>query len=203
MRGEDRDPAAFQTTTAVEPAHLAVTVTMFPSRVELVGFEAQDVVASHLAVPVTMFDPTLGYIVNVGLLEVPVTFHEPTVVVREHLAIVGAHLVVSVHLHPPSIVSPDAYFMTPIELVERVPRWERLEWVASEHLTTGVPHSPRYRQFLRTQVGTEITIDGIVYGGGRWHGPLSTEQIIAITAAGYADRIVMASEPGLLPAGID
>lgn len=48
-----------------------------------------------------------------------------------------------------------------------------------------------------------IEIDGIVYGGGRWHGPLTAAQITAITTAGHGARLFTVDSHGELPAWID
>lgn len=203
MRGEDRTPAPFIATISVEHAHLAVPVTMHSPAVALVGFEPQAVALANLAVGVTLYSPAVTGVVQLPLLAVDVTLHPPVVFPRENFTVTLAHLIAHVTLHPPEVSAPDAYFLTPIEPFHRIPHPARLEWVASELAGTGVPRSARYRQFLGTHIGTIVEIDGIVYGGGRWHGPLTPAQIAAITAAGYANRIVLADEPALLPAGLD
>jgi hypothetical protein len=74
--------------------------------------------------------------------------------------------------------------------------------------------SARYRNLLWTYAGTTnpdptdpqpegIRIGGILYRGGYWAGPLTNAEITAITAAGYASRIVYADDTGHLPANIE
>lgn len=87
------------------------------------------------------------------------------------------------------------WFMPPNEPSERVPRWDRIP---------GAPRSFRYRAFMRYTVGKDITINGVLYQGGRWSGPLSEAERAAIIDAGYADRIFEANEDalGTLPASV-
>jgi hypothetical protein len=47
------------------------------------------------------------------------------------------------------------------------------------------------------------TVGAYQFRGGYWNGPLTDAQIAAITSAGMAARIVAATDPGFLPAGID
>lgn len=89
----------------------------------------------------------------------------------------------------------DSYFLPPV--VKRVPVFERVPLI----------RSPRYRHFLWYWRGVELSgttaIAGVSYQGGRWHGPLSAQQIADITAAGYGARIYAVTDIIQLPADID
>jgi len=41
----------------------------------------------------------------------------------------------------------------------------------------------------RTRVGVDVVVAGRHYAGGRWHGPLTGQQVDALERAGFADRI--------------
>jgi hypothetical protein len=208
-------------TTVVEVPHVAVGVTIH-APIVFAPPTFQQLVVPHVAVPVTVFSPATRAVVKTDHLAVPVTIHAPTLtyaVVLPHLAvpvtlyapgiqvagmtIATPHVAVPVTIHPPSIRTIGLWFLPPIEPFEKVPSLERTEWLMQERLGTGVPRSIKYRQFLRTQVGKDVTIAGVFYGGGRWHGPLTGAQVSEITAAGYGARIIARGEHELLPAGLD
>lgn len=69
-----------------------------------------------------------------------------------------------------------------------------------------VPRSWRYLAYLADQhgggVGGELEVGGHRYARGRWNGPLSGQEVSAITAAGYADRVVYISDPSELPGDV-
>lgn len=71
----------------------------------------------------------------------------------------------------------------------------------------GAPDSKAWRSFTDTNRTPDehpsLLIDGVSYLGGRWNGPLSGAEIAAITAAGYASRLVEAADPNDLPGGLD
>lgn len=88
----------------------------------------------------------------------------------------------------------DSYFLPPN--VKRVPPFERTLEV----------RSARYRHFFWYWHGVEIEIpehSGVFWQGGRWHGPLTAQQISDITAAGYGARIYAVNDLIELPADID
>lgn len=85
----------------------------------------------------------------------------------------------------------DSYFLPPV--VKRVPPPERTPEI----------RSGSYRHFLWYWRGTAPVIAGVEYQGGRWHGPLSAQQITDINAAGLGARIVAVDGIGQLPADLD
>jgi hypothetical protein len=87
----------------------------------------------------------------------------------------------------------DTYFLPPEEPNDRVPRWARIPLV---------PHSVAFRAFFRTTRGTDVDVEGTTYLGGRWHGPLSSSEITAITNAGYSGRLVSVADGAQPPPGI-
>jgi hypothetical protein len=82
----------------------------------------------------------------------------------------------------------DSWFLPPV--ITRTAPVERTPEVSSV----------RYRGlFLTYWAGQSVEVAGTTYQGGRWHGPLSAQQIADITAAGYAERIVEADDAATLP----
>lgn len=180
IRGQNLPPATpYITTVAVEVPVLAIPLTFYGPRIGTFT----TVGAAHLTIPMTFFQPKVVSAVRTSLLAIPINFYPPTVK----------------FVPPPTY----AYFTPPIAPYLKLPPVPRTDWLMEMQLASGMPRSARYRQFLGTQVGVDITIAGVFYGGGRWHGPLTATQIAAITAAGYGARIVMVRDVGLLPAGID
>jgi hypothetical protein len=89
------------------------------------------------------------------------------------------------------------YFFPPIAASAKPPPWPRVPEIPN--------HSEAYRHFYANQVGVDVEVDGIIYFGGRWNGPLSKAEVRAITAAGYGARIRSIQPERLeqLPAGLD
>lgn len=85
----------------------------------------------------------------------------------------------------------ESYFLPPN--VKKVPPPERTPEI----------RSGRFRHFLWFWRGTELTVDGTTYQGGRWNGPLTGAQVSAITAAGYGARIYTVNDLNELPGNID
>ena len=86
----------------------------------------------------------------------------------------------------------ESWFLPPS--VTRAPPFERIPEVKSA----------AYRGiFLTYWRGTEVDIDGILYQGGRWHGPLTDDEVTAITNAGLVERIVQVNDYGELPGNLD
>lgn len=85
------------------------------------------------------------------------------------------------------------FFLPPTELV--APPRARLEPFHRRRPTT-LPWTT-YRR------GVTVEVAGITYQGGRWHGPLTAQQITDLTAAGYGARLVEAMSDTDLPADID
>jgi hypothetical protein len=88
----------------------------------------------------------------------------------------------------------ESYFLPPV--TKRVPPRERTPEVRSN----------AYRHFFWYRKGVEVEIpehSGVKWQGGRWHGPLTAQQITDITAAGYAARIRTVNNLIELPADID
>ena len=83
-----------------------------------------------------------------------------------------------------------SYFMPPV--IKRTPPPERTPEI----------RSAKYRQFLWYWRGVSPVIADIEYQGGRWHGPLTAQQITDITAAGFATRIFTVTDLIQLPANI-
>jgi hypothetical protein len=84
----------------------------------------------------------------------------------------------------------DSFFLPPN--VKRVPPPERTPEI----------RSAKYRQFLWYWRGTTPIIADVEYQGGRWHGPLTAQQITDITAAGFGSRIFTVDSSLELPANI-
>jgi hypothetical protein len=91
----------------------------------------------------------------------------------------------------------DSYFLPPT--IRKLPRPSRVPEIRSR----------RFLQFLWTRTGetTEgsdgFVVAGVEYLAGRWNGPLESDQVSALTAAGYGDRIFAVDDLGDLPADID
>lgn len=174
------------------------------------GLAGPQVVAPRLNIPLTFFSPAVTYpsLVVAPQLAVGLTFFAPVVseIIPSVPQIVAATpLEIGLTFFAPDVFGPGgpSWFTPPIESFLKVPPSPRTDWLEEMAMASGIPRSPKWRQFLGNHLGREVVIDGVTYGGGRWHGPLTEEQINAITAAGYGDRIVQADEPGLLPATID
>lgn len=52
-------------------------------------------------------------------------------------------------------------------------------------------------------IGIDVTVAGTLYKGGRWHGPLTSAEVTAITGAGYGARIATVADIKDLPNDLD
>lgn len=90
-----------------------------------------------------------------------------------------------------------SYFLPPVQLIR--PGWPRIKYV-----DPNFPRSVKYRHMATSQFrGVDETIAGVFYQGGYWHGPLTSQQITDITAAGFGARIVAVSNIKDLPSSLD
>lgn len=90
-------------------------------------------------------------------------------------------------------IQTELYFLPPLPGGYHLPPQKRLNKL-------NVPRSRIFRYaFYRTQNVLSVELNGFTYLGGRWSGPLTVDQANDLIAAGYAERIHLASDPGLLP----
>lgn len=72
-------------------------------------------------------------------------------------------------------------------------------WYLPPAARTPEVRSRKYRLFFGYWRSDEITIDGVLYPGARWAGPLTAGQISSITAAGLEGRIATVTDVLNLP----
>ena len=98
---------------------------------------------------------------------------------------------VGLRVGPRAAETMPSYFLPPV--IRKVPYPERTPEVRSVSFRS---------LFLWFWHGVTVEIGGVSYQGGRWCGPLSSAEIAAITAAGYATRIYNVNDLIELPANI-